>query len=264
MVRDRVRFSVAVAQVAQSGDMAANLAEIGRAIGLARQAGADLVCFPECALTGYGPIFHRSPASFEAGAVAHALEAVRRAGRAAGLALILGTHLPSNGGWTNSVLAFDSDGTVLGRYDKAHLYGDDAKFYRAGAERARVFRLGSVRIAMQICFDLRFPEPFRLLAVGGADVVVVSAVVHGRDDFWKGPVIEAHVRSRAAENGRFVVFANAAGRWQNAASCVADPRGEIIARARRGIRQVMTVSIEPSRVSNDFIDRRRAELYEAR
>jgi len=255
------RTRVAIAQIPQSGDMAVNLAEIRWATEQARAARAELVCFPECALTGYGPIFHPSSCSFEARALRRALTDARRMARAAGVAMILGTHLPSNGGWKNSVLAIRRSGRTLGRYDKAHLYGRDAEYYLAGTAPAKVIRLGALRIGMQICFDLRFPEPFRALALRGAEVVIVPAVVHGEGESWKAPVIEAHVRSRAAENGRFVIFVNAAGRWQNAPSCVADPRGELIARIRRGARRVVTLSIDPLRVRDDFLRCRRTELY---
>ena len=253
---------LSVAQIRQGDDLPLNLREITRAIEEARAAKADIVAFPECALTGYGPALHKSTESFaSAGEVAAGLKEIRATARAANLAVVLGTHLPLEDGWSNSLVLISPAGRLLNRYDKTHLYGRDIEYYRAGRAQPTVSGSKGARIGLQLCFDIRFPEPFRLLALGGAEILFVPSYIHGRNDMWKGPVVESHVSSRAAENGRFVVFTNAAGKAQNVPSMIANPRGEIIARARRGARQFLTVRIALDEVNNEYLSCRRTYLY---
>lgn len=268
-MRTRNSIAVAIAQIPQSRDISDNLRRIADAVAQARAARADILCLPECALTGYGPAFHKSSAPFDPSPVASALSQARAMARDADMAILLGAHLllantgeaaPAHG-WTNSCLLISPRGRVLTRYDKAHLYGRDPEYYLAGRQRPAVATVRGGRIGIQICFDIRFPEPFRALALAGAHVIVVPSFIHGPRAMWKGPVVAAHVSSRAAENGRFVVFVNAAGPNQNVPSMIADPRGDIILRARRGVRQILTARLRLDHVNNDFLRRRRADLY---
>ena len=98
----------------------------------------------------------------------------------------------------------------------------------------------------------------------GAGIIFVPSHIHGKAGMWKGPVIEGHVRSRAAENGRYVVFVNAAGPEQNVPSMIADPRGELIARCRRGVRQLLVARLDLRKVNDDFLLSRRTDLYPLR
>lgn len=258
----RKRITAGVAQVGQCADVEKNLATIAAAVADARAKRVRLLVFPECALTGYGPRYHASPDLFATGAeVAAGLKAVRAMARQARMAIVLGTHLPLGDGWSNSVVLIGPSGRTMGRYDKAHLYGWGYEYYRAGRERAQPVAACGVKVGMQICFDLRFPEPFRALALAGAQIMVTPSHIHGKGDMWKGPVIEGHAVSRAAENGRFVIFANAAGRTQNAASVMVNPRGEVMARARRGARQLITARIDTAEVNDACLDCRRTDLY---
>jgi len=255
------KMIVALAQVRQTDDIGRNLRTIGRFIARAQHARADLVCFPETALTGYGPALHESSARWDCDAVEAAVAEIRELARDARVAVVLGTHLSLNGGWTNSTLLIRRDGRIVGRYDKAHLYKRDPEYYRAGRERARAFPLHGNRIGLQICFDIRFPQPFRALALAGAKLIVVPSYIHGAHGMWKNPVIAAHAASRAGENGRFVAFVNAAGRTQNVPSLVANPRGEIVAKCRRAAEQFLTVELDMTAPNDDVLMCRRSDLY---
>jgi len=255
------KMLLALAQARQTEDIGENLRTIGRFIARAQHARADLVCFPETALTGYGPALHESSAGWDCDAVEAAVAEVRELARDARVAVVLGTHLPLDGGWTNSALLIRRDGRVVGRYDKAHLYKRDAEYYRAGRERPRPLPLHGNRIGLQICFDIRFPEPFRALALAGAKLILVPSYIHGAHGMWKNPVVSAHVASRAGENGRFVVLVNAAGRTQNLPSLVANPRGEIVAKCRRGAERFLTMELDMTAPNDDVLMCRRSDLY---
>jgi NAD+ synthase (glutamine-hydrolysing) len=254
------QFLIGVAQARLSANLGKNLREIAEYLDQARAEKLDLLVFPECAMTGYGPAYYSSR-DFDPDAVEAALVEVRGMVKASGTAVLVGAHLPRGTDWTNSLLCIRPDGRVAARYDKAHLYDRDPDYYAAGDAPGPVVSVKRARIGLQICFDVRFPEPFRRLALNGAQVLAIPSFIHGAKDMWKGPVIEAHVRSRAAENGRFVLFANAAGAQQNAPSMIADPRGELIAKARRGAEELLIASLDLSRVNDNYLALRREALY---
>ena len=253
-------FLIGVAQARQSAHLGRNLRKIAEYLDRACARQLDLLVFPECALTGYGPAYYPAP-DFDPDAIEAALAEVRGMVRASRTAVLIGAHLPRGTDWTNSLLCIRVDGRIAARYDKVHLYGRDPDYYAAGDKPGPVVSVPGARVGLQICFDIRFPEPFRRLALSGARILAIPSFIHGRKDMWKGPVIEGHVRSRAAENGRFVVFANAAGPSQNVPSMIADPRGELVAKAIRGAEELLVASLDLSRVNDDYLSLRREELY---
>lgn len=254
-------LKLALAQMAESADLGRNLRRMERMAAEAARSGAAMVVFPECALTGYGPACHRSAGDFDAEAVLAAVAELRALARETGLTISAGAHLPSPQGWTNSVLLIHPAARAHARYDKVHLFGRDSEFYQPGRERPEVAKTPFARIGLQNCFDLRFPELFRALALKGAQIILVPSHIHGREDMWKAPVIEGHISSRAAENGRFVVFVNAAGAVQNAPSMAADPRGCIVGVCAPKREQLLLVDLDLSMVNDAFLRCRRPELY---
>lgn len=260
MVRSKL-LRVGVAQMRLTNHLGRNLREMAYFAQMAREVGVEVLCFPECALTGYGPRHHDSSAQFDPDAVEAAVVEARGLAREMNVALVIGAHLPLEGGWSNSALLIASNGRVVTRYDKAHLYERDVEFYRAGRARPKVVTVKRARVGMQICFDVRFPEPFRALALEGAEIIFVPSFIHGKGGIWKRPIVEAHGGSRAAENGRFVVFANAAGAEQNVPSMIADPLGRIVAKCRRGARQLLSADLNLRNVRDELLACRRTDLY---
>jgi predicted amidohydrolase len=256
------KLTVALAQTLQRADIGFNLARIAEAVEASAASGAELVCFAECALTGYGPIHYDAPDAFDAEAVRDGVARVQALARRHRTSVVLGAHLPApEGGWTNSLLYMDAGGRTRARYDKIHLYDADADYYRPGAAPPKVHTLAGLKAGLQICFDLRFAELSRDLALGGAEAFVIPSYIHGATTMWKGPVIEGALRCRASDNGRYVLFVNAAGRTQNVPSMAIDPDGRLVAKARKFANRVVTVAIDPGAVSNRFLACRRPELY---
>lgn len=148
---------------------------------------------------------------------------------------------PSPGGLPyNTVIAIHPDGRELARYRKLHLYeafaASESEHTRAGEELPPVFdveRDGEVlRFGLSNCYDLRFPELFRSLIDGGANVLVVVAA-------WaSGPGKEEHwsvlTRARALENVSWLVASAAVGGGPRGTATVGlsrivDPLGEVVA-----------------------------------
>ncbi|MBA1335735.1 MAG: Aliphatic amidase AmiE [Firmicutes bacterium] len=123
-------------------------------------------------------------------------------------------------------------GEVISQYSKIHLFGlmEEDRFLSPGEELG-LFRLDDISCGILICYDLRFPELMRSLALKGARVVFVPAQ-------WPFPRQEHWVtllRARAIENQLYVVAANRVGRSGRDSffgrSMVVDPWGEVIAQA---------------------------------
>jgi omega-amidase len=132
----------------------------------------------------------------------------------------------------NEAVCFGPDGAEVGRYRKRNPFplAHEADHYPAG-NKAVVFEINGWRVAPLICYDLRFPEPFREATALGAELFVVIAnwpVV--RVDHWI-----TLLRARAIENLAYVVGVNRAGSdpflSYPGASLIVGPTGEVLAQA---------------------------------
>ena len=144
----------------------------------------------------------------------------------------------------NTSLHISPGGEIRARYHKIHMFDVtvDGVTYResddetAGEEAVLSRTDGGVELGLSVCYDLRFPELYRILAVRGARVLLVPAAftLATTRDHW-----EALLRARAIENQAFVVAANqigeyAPGRRAGGRSMIVDPWGIVLAQAPDG------------------------------
>lgn len=241
-------------QMETASDVAANACKIRDAIGRAAEGGAELLVVPECALSGYPP----SPA-LDFGELAKAEDDIRARVADAGLWLALGTTRRAGDRRLNAALLFDPAGEEVARYDKTHLMPDEVEVFAPG-DGLPVFRAGEWTFGIQICFDMRFPENWRILRRKGAELVIHLSNA-SRAAAWKVPVLEGAVRSRAAENGMFVVSANDARPPQMMVSAICDPDGRDLARAPENREAMIAAELDHSAVKTDFLEDRRTDLW---
>jgi nitrilase len=141
----------------------------------------------------------------------------------------------------NSSLVFNPQGICVKRYDKIHLFGfkkgdesyDEAAFIEAGKELAAVDTPFG-RVALSICYDLRFPELYRALAP--VDLILMPAAF---TDTTGRPHWEILLRARAIENQCYLLAVGQGGKHENGRlthgnSMVIDPWGEILDRKVKG------------------------------
>lgn len=196
------------------------------------QRGADLVLLPELWPQG-GFSYDRWEERAESldGPV---VTAMRAAARDLGATLHMGSLVERDeaGRLFNTSVLIGADGSVLTTYRKVHLFGfgdGEPKLMTAGDGAVVHDRLG-----LATCYDLRFPEQFRLLLDGGAEVVLLVAA-------WPAKRV-AHWRllaqARAVENQSYVLACNTAGTHagvpMGAHSMVVDPWGAVLAEAGEG------------------------------
>ena len=256
------------------GDVSYN---VGRMLGMlaeAARAGTVLVVFPECAITGYN--FARIE---DARAVAEPLDgtsiaALTKACGELNVHCIAGTLRPDAGGAVYNTAVLLGPAGMIGAYDKAHLpfCGAD-KFTAHGNTGFHIFDTPLGRIGMLICYDLRFPEAARTLALRGADIIALPTNWPTGAD--SAP--EYMVRARAFENRVFVIACNRSGEERSAhyigRSCIAGPDGRRLADASAQGEEIIYASIAvadarckrlivtPGEFEMDFINDRRPDLY---
>ncbi|WP_235497994.1 carbon-nitrogen family hydrolase [Frankia sp. R43] len=209
----------------------------------------DLVVLPELWATGY---FHFDRYEADAQPLAGpAVSALRAMAARRGFHLVAGSLVErgESGALHNTTAVIGPDGGLRGRYRKIHLFGyqsAEARLLTAGDE---VLVAGTPwgGLGVATCYDLRFPELFRLLVDGGAElVVVVSAWPMARLEHW-----ELLVRARAVENQVFVVACNAAGSHSGVelagTSLVVDPWGVVLARGDTAA-GMLRAELDPARL----------------
>jgi omega-amidase len=213
-------------------------------------AGADLLVFPELASGSYARLAQGPVTPSEA---AEQISSFRRLSAALRCTVAAGSlALPGGKGtMTNSALVF-SRGRKIHRYDKIHLFRpcNDHVYFTAGRTAGTfVFRTADgtrVRAGVEICFDLRFPELARMMALQGMAILFVPARwPRKRDDAWR-----TLLKARAIENQIFVVGCNAVGE-EGGNSYVFDPSGEeLLSTAGDPEVPIHTVGIDLGRIAH--------------
>jgi len=255
------------------GDVEANVA---RALASAASVDAALYVFPELMTSGYAfasraeaRALGETPGGREAYAPGlHALAKWARARRAFVIA-----GFPEKGGARvyNSAALIGPDGRVRDVYRKLHLFDDEKLWFAPGDRAPRVSRVGAARVGMLICFDWRFPEIWRVLALQGADVIAhPSNLVVPRAAQLATPV-------RALENRVYVVTANRVGADARpdrriaftGRSQIVGPEGVVLARAGAAGTRALVADLDLAqaraktfgRTRNDIFKDRRPEFY---
>jgi deaminated glutathione amidase len=247
----------AAVQLTATEDTARNLATADRLVREAAAQGARLVVLPE-KWTVLG-----SDAAMDAAAEpldGPALSWARGAARELGLDLVAGSIVERREGHDrhgNTSVHVGPDGEVHAVYRKVHLFDVEVggRVYRESAtdEPGEEIVLSALtdgtELGMSVCYDLRFPELYRILAVRGARVLAVPAA-------FTLPTTRAHweplVRARAIENQCFVVAANQVGRHpgeyeSGGCSLIVDPWGEVLARAGEEGERVIVADLDLAR-----------------
>lgn len=213
------------------GDVPTALAAIGAALRAAGAMGAAALVVPEVFLPGYNQPDIAGKALTAGSAAMGTLAGIARE---AGCALVLGYAEAAPDGVYNSALVLGADGAVVANYRKLQLYGPrERAVYRPG-DAYVTFRLGGVKAAVLICYDVEFAPHIKALADDGAEVILVPTAnmmpfVH---------VVRHTVPAMAANHGVTIVYANYCGTEGDltyvGGSLIAGPHGEVLAQAGEG------------------------------
>jgi predicted amidohydrolase len=255
---------VAVCQLNSREDRDHNLAVARDLLERAAAAGAELAVLPEY-VDYLGP---GKTAPKPEGADGEFAAFFAAAARELGLWVLAGSFHeagPDEERTYNTSLVFDPQGSLVASYRKIHLYDveiagrvsyQESRSVAPGTDTV-VADIAGVRTGLSICYDLRFPELYRRLAVqGDARVLVVPAafMLHTGRDHW-----EVLLRARAIENQCYVVAAGQIGDHEPGRTCfgrsmIIDPWGTVVAQAPD------TVGIVTADLDLDRLEQIRSEL----
>ncbi|HBV98132.1 MAG: carbon-nitrogen hydrolase [Peptococcaceae bacterium BICA1-7] len=267
-------FRAAVCQMKVTGSKQKNLDTARRMIDRAAEGGAALVALPEMFNCPYvAGAFPEYAEVYPGGETFRMLSTAARENKV----YLVGGSVPERDGETvyNSSFVIGPGGDLLGRHRKVHLFDVDLP---GGVKVKESSTLGAGRditivktelcaIGVAICYDIRFPELIRLMATGGAEVIVIPAAFN----MTTGP---AHWdmlhRCRAVDNQLYVIAASPArdARAPYVAyghSMMVDPWGEIVARAGEE-EEIILGDIDPGKIERvrrelPLLRHRRTDLY---
>jgi deaminated glutathione amidase len=236
---DRIR--IACVQMTSRADKAANIEAADQLVARAASTGADVVVLPEKWNTiGDADTYRANAESLEGG---ESVEAMAGWARLHGITLVGGSITERREGrdkLSNTSLVFDPEGAVVAVYRKIHLFDVEVGgvvYRESEAEEPGhepvVAEVEGWKIGLSVCYDVRFPELYRILALEGAELVTVPAhftTPTGRDH-W-----HVLLRARAIENQCYVAAAaqvgeTLPGKPAYGRSLIADPWGVVLAQA---------------------------------
>jgi predicted amidohydrolase len=232
---------VACVQVNAGDDKAANLEKVEKLVGRAAATGADLVVLPEkWNAIGSPDVFRASAERVDSGETFGAMSgwAARH-----GITLVGGSVTELREGrekLSNTCAVYDPGGELVALYRKIHMFDVDVggqSYRESEAEEAGdevvACEAEGWRVGLTICYDLRFPELWRILALDGAELITAPAAftLFTGKDHW-----ELLLRARAVENQLYVAAANQWGSFAPGKACygrslIADPWGVVVAAA---------------------------------
>ena len=234
------RLRVACVQINSSTSKAENIERMEPLVARAASTGADLVVLPE-KWNGLGSheVLLEVAEPLDGG---ETVAAMSRWARTHGITLVGGSIVERREGrdkLSNTCPVFDPEGELAAVYRKIHMFDVEVGgvVYRESdseepGEGLTSCEVEGWRLGLTVCYDLRFPELYRILAVEGAELITVPAAftLHTGKDHW-----ELLLRARAVENQCFVAAANqwgvVGGKASYGRSSIVDPWGVVLAQA---------------------------------
>jgi predicted amidohydrolase len=272
-----MKLRVAAVQLSSGSDTSRNVDEAERLVAEAADTGAAYVQVPEY-FNFNGPF-----SGFAAAAEpipGPTTNRMAELARSHGLTLHLGSLLeesPVKARFYNTSVVIGPSGEIVATYRKVHLFDVDvpgAIVHResdiiAPGDEIVVAQLKDFRLGLSVCFDVRFAELYRQLALAGADVIAIPAsfnAVTGKAH-W-----DLLVRTRAIENHAFVVAAAQVGTTAEGIatyghSLIVDPWGDVLAEAVSDRPEVLVATLDLAEVARrraqiSVMDFRRPDVYD--
>ncbi|MFC8388822.1 carbon-nitrogen hydrolase family protein [Streptomyces sp. NPDC057238] len=240
-----IRIAAAQAQ-AEAGDVEANVATVTAMVRDAARAEARLVVFPEKFLSGYEPdLIQADPHRCAVQPGDPRLGPIVDACRETGTAAVVGAAFHDQGDLYVSALVIDTNGELVTRYDKQHLFKSEREIYREGTAGCTL-QLDGWRLGLGICYDSGFPEHARAAALDGCHAYVVGALFSVGNGYHES---RTWFPARALDNTCYAVLANhigTTGGWNACgSSAIWGPDGRRLAEAGADRAELITADLDP-------------------
>jgi predicted amidohydrolase len=254
---------VAVAQIEPKlGEKERNLETCLARMEEAAAAGAQLIVLPECAIPGYMFSSGDEALPFAEEIPGPSTELLEREARRLGLHVVCGLLQRDDEGLRNAAVLVSPGDGLLGTYRKTHLPFLGVDRFVVPGDELPVWDTPLGRIGVEICYDLRFPEATRTLALRGADIVAHPT------NFPVAARIQTELITvaRAAENRVYLLTANRVGKERWAEFCgwsqIVDPFGVRLAEADGTEERLLVADVDVEKARDkDYVIPGEYELY---
>lgn len=208
------------------------------------QQNIEQLVFPECALTGY--VFNNFDEAFQISETVpgRSTKLLEEACHKYKITIVVGLLEQDKGKLYNTAVLINPEGLV-GKYRKTHTLYLGVDRYISRGTSLPVFALSQGKVGILICYDQRFPEPARVMALNGAQVILNPA------NLPEGAEAYANFfnRARACENRLFIISANRVGEERNVRfigrSQIINYSGEVLAEGSKAGEELITAEIRP-------------------
>ncbi|MDK2371864.1 MAG: nitrilase-related carbon-nitrogen hydrolase [Candidatus Korarchaeota archaeon] len=243
---------------------------VARALELASKVEADLLVFPELFNTGYLFLSKEEVSKLAEDLEGHTVSELREFAEETSTALVAGFAERDGDKFYNSAVVIDEKGDVRGVYRKTHLFFEEKLFFEPGDTGFQVFHVAGMRVGVMICYDWRFPEAARTLALKGAQVIAHPSNLV----LPFAPTVDL---ARAVENRVYIILSDRSGVEERGGkrfeyegrSLIVDPSMKVLVQAPKEGEHVMVAEIDPKLADskkinelNDIFGDRRPEFYE--
>ena len=261
-------MKVSVAQISCSlGDSDANLSRVRDFSRRAKEAGSQLIVFPEMTDTGYSmPVIQQHASDWKTGFVA----SLKDIAKELSIAIVSGVSERDGSSIYNSQVLVDAKGDIVAKYRKTHLYAvapvEEQTCFAPGDAFAS-FTLCGLRFGFSICYDLRFPEIYRNLTT---EQNVGAFLISSAWPFPRDEHLRVLSQARAIENQSYVILSNRVGKDNDLSFCgnsaIIDPRGIIITAASPDREELIHGDVSEKLVQSvrrrvNSLGHRRQDLY---
>jgi agmatine deiminase len=275
--------SIGLIQTTVSDNIASNMKKTMRRIEDASRKGAQIVCLEELYRTRYFPQAQKQDVSNLAetvpGESTRAFSALAKKNRIVIIAPIF--EKASNGKYYNSAVVIDADGKILGVYRKVHIPNDpffyEKNYFEAGETGYCVLETRYARVGVLICYDQWFPEPARINALKGAQIIFYPTAIGwikgytSSDGDWHD-AWKTVQRAHAIANGVHVAAVNRVGEEEQlkfwGGSFVCDAFGVMLKEASYTEEETLVVKVDLAKNKRiqegwGFLRNRRPDTYNA-
>lgn len=236
-------MKIAAYQFAVSADITNNYRCISNAAREAAGKGARILLLPECALCGYPPLESKMN-EIDDKLLEEKEQALRALAAQLKLSIAAGTIRAKSGNRYNALMLADGETDTVVYYDKRALWGWDLEHFSPG-DPAGLTETAGWKIGLRICFEVRFPEYFRELYRGGAELCLVSFCDHAeQENSRRYEIMTSCLRTRAMENLLPLLSCNSISRHQTAPTALFDRNGNILAQAPQNQEYLLIAQIE--------------------
>ena len=258
-------MKIAVAQIdCDPGNLTVNCGKLSTFTSKAKREGAEMIVFPELVDTGYKmSIIEECASDLEKGLPIQTLKNSAIDGH---MHIVAGLSERTPKAIYNVAVVIDPDGNLITKYRKVQLYLPAGEGVFDHGSELVTFPLGDFTFGLMICYDIRFPEIARSLALKGADILLIPTA-------WPFPRVEHWqllTRVRAIENQCYLIGANRVGRdgetYLSGNSRIVDPHGVIISSASEDQEEIIYALVDREKI--DFVrtrmpvfDHRQPDIY---